>query len=119
LSLLVASATPTSTTQLPVNAGWTQYYYLNGERVAICAPFRVVLRNASGVQYLFSDHLGSTSITADSTGNPIAEQRYTAHGESRYTTGTLVTAYQYTGQRGQMKTIVTLPQAFPDRFQAS
>jgi RHS repeat-associated protein len=67
---------------------------LNGERIA--------LRNAGGVQYLFSDHLGSTSIIADSTGTLLVEQRYTAYGESRYTAGTLATGYQYTGQRSQM-----------------
>jgi RHS repeat-associated protein len=60
------------------------------------------LRNTNGVQYLFGDHLGSTSIIADSTGSLLAEQRYTAYGESRHMFGTLSTDYQYTGQRSQM-----------------
>ena len=64
----------------------------------------MALRNGNGVQYLFGDHLGSTSIVADSTGSLLAEQRYTAWGEERFTSGTLATAYQYTGQRKDSST---------------
>jgi RHS repeat-associated protein len=51
------------------------------------------------LDYLFSDHLGSTSITADSSGNLVGGMRYTAFGETRYTAGTTPTNFRYTGQR--------------------
>jgi len=39
----------------------------------------------TGLNWLLGDHLGSTSITADASGNKVAELRYKAWGESRYT----------------------------------
>jgi len=39
-----------------------KYYYANGQRVA--------MRENSTVYYLLTDHLGSTAITADSSGTP-------------------------------------------------
>jgi len=51
-----------------------------------------------GLSFLFGDHLGSTSVTANSSGTKTAEARYKAWGESRYTSGTLPTRYTYTGQ---------------------
>ena len=69
-----------------------RYYYAGGQRVAI--------RNGSStVNYLFGDHLGSTSITADSSGARAAELMYKPFGENRYTWGTTPTTYRYTGQR--------------------
>lgn len=44
------------------------------------------------------NHLGSTSITADASGNKVAELRYKTWGASRYTYGTTPTKRQYTGQ---------------------
>jgi len=65
----------------------------------------VALRSSAGVRYLIGDHLGSTSIIADAAGTKLAEMRYTAYGESRYTSGAMPTEYQYTGQRSQMDEI--------------
>ncbi|MCJ7724119.1 MAG: RHS repeat-associated core domain-containing protein, partial [Anaerolineales bacterium] len=54
----------------------------------------------TGLSWLFGDHLGSTSITADGdSGAKTAELRYKGWGEIRYTYGTTNTAYRYTGQR--------------------
>jgi hypothetical protein len=39
------------------------------------------------LQYLFGDHLGSTSLVTDSSFNSITEQRYGAWGSLRYTAG--------------------------------
>jgi len=50
------------------------------------------------VEYFLGDHLGSTSITTDSSGNKVSEMRYTAWGEVRYESGTTPTEYTYTGQ---------------------
>ena len=69
-----------------------KYYYANGQRVA--------MREGSSTRYyLLTDHLGSTAITADSSGTRVAELRYKAWGENRYTYGTTPTAYKFTGQR--------------------
>ena len=68
-----------------------QYYYAGGTRVAE--------RKGTTLYWLLSDHLGSTSITATSSGSKTAELRYKAWGETRYTYGTTQTTFRYTGQR--------------------
>jgi RHS repeat-associated protein len=68
----------------------TTYYYAGGARIA--------MRQGSSVSYLLGDHLGSTSITANSSGGLSAEQRYKPWGEQRYTNGATPTRHQYTGQ---------------------
>jgi len=57
-----------------------KYYYANGQRV--------VMRVGSTLYYLLNDHLGSTAITANSSGGKTAELRYKAYGETRYSEGT-------------------------------
>jgi len=69
-----------------------KYYYAGGQRMAM----RV---GTSTVYYLLVDHLGSTAITANSSGTRVAELRYYAYGGTRYTYGTTPTAYKFTGQR--------------------
>jgi RHS repeat-associated protein len=51
-----------------------------------------------GVYYLLSDHLGGTSITLDVEGSKVAELRYSAWGETRFTDGDTPTQRRYTGQ---------------------
>jgi RHS repeat-associated protein len=67
-----------------------KYYYANGQRIAT--------RTGSTLNYLLTDHLGSTSIATSSTGVNVGELRYKAFGEVRYSSGTTPTKYQYTGQ---------------------
>jgi len=69
----------------------TKYYFAGASRVA--------MRTGDSLSYFLGDHLGSTSITTDASGNKIAELRYKAWGEVRYTDGDTPTDYQYTGQR--------------------
>ena len=69
----------------------TSYYYAGGRRVA--------MRQGGVVYYLLGDHLGSTALTVNSSGSKVAELRYKAWGETRYTWGTTPTTYRYTGQR--------------------
>jgi len=69
----------------------TRYYYAGGRRVA--------MRQGGVVYYLLTDHLGSTALTVSSSGSKVAELRYKAWGETRYTWGTTPTTYRYTGQR--------------------
>jgi RHS repeat-associated protein len=75
-------------------------YYYDGET-------RVAMRTGSstgqttGLNWLFGDQLGSTSITADSSGNRSGELRYKGWGENRYNWGTTPTTFQFTGQRNE------------------
>ena len=70
------------------------YYYVGSQRVAVRR------RDASGdeLTYIFSDHLGSTSVTADANGTLRSRTLYYPWGEVRYQTGALPTDYTYTGQ---------------------
>ena len=51
------------------------------------------------LSFLLADHLGSTTITANSSGALAAELRYKGWGENRLTSGTTPTTYRFTGQR--------------------
>lgn len=51
------------------------------------------------VDYLHGDHLGSVSLTTDAQGVKIAETRYKAWGEVRYSWGAAPTDLGFTGQR--------------------
>jgi RHS repeat-associated protein len=57
------------------------------------------MRTGSTLYFLLTDHLGSTAITASSSGAKSAELRYKAWGETRYSYGTTPTDFRYTGQR--------------------
>ena len=70
-----------------------KYYYAGGQRVAM----RV---GSNAPSFLLGDHLGSTAITASSTGSKVAELRYHPWGGTRYTSGTTPTSYQYTLRLG-------------------
>ncbi|MGC8947612.1 MAG: RHS repeat-associated core domain-containing protein, partial [Anaerolineae bacterium] len=59
----------------------------------------MALRQGNTLYRLLPDHLGSTAITANSSGGKYGELRYKAWGETRYTWGTTPTAYKFTGQR--------------------
>ncbi len=59
------------------------YYYAGGQRVA--------MRDNSTLYFLLGDHLGSTSLTANSSGGKVAELRYHPWGGTRYTSGTTPT----------------------------
>ena len=50
------------------------------------------------MRWLATDHLGSTSVTADETGVRIAELCYKPWGESRYSFGATPTQRRFTGQ---------------------
>jgi RHS repeat-associated protein len=55
---------------------------------------------SSTLNYLLSDHLGSTAITVNSGGTAeVGELRYYAYGKTRYNSGSTPTSYRFTGQR--------------------
>jgi RHS repeat-associated protein len=73
-----------------------RYYYDGTTRIA--------MRTGSNTfNWLFGDHLGSSSRAANSDGSPLAngEQRYKPWGEKRFPTGdsAIPTTFKFTGQR--------------------
>jgi RHS repeat-associated protein len=76
----------------------TKYYYAGSQRLA--------MRTSSGLTFLFGDHastalstgLGSTSVTYRLNDGQTIWQLYRPWGEVRYSSGSLPTQYQYTGQ---------------------
>ncbi|NJN80358.1 MAG: hypothetical protein HC797_07750, partial [Anaerolineales bacterium] len=73
-----------------VNGLVTKYYYAGTQRIA--------MRKDGVLSYILGDHLGSTSIITDSSGNVISETKYKAWGETRYSSGSNPSNYTYTGQ---------------------
>jgi RHS repeat-associated protein len=69
----------------------TKYYTFGSQRVA--------MRRGNVVYYLHGDHLGSTSLTTDSTGNILSQSRYLPYGQERWTDKTSPTDFGYTSQR--------------------
>ena len=84
-----------------------KYYGVYTERERSAAGQRIAMRQDNGwARWLFTDHLGSTTLTYDPNGAKILEQRYTAWGEPRYQRGSVwQTRYHYTGQYSQMDSI--------------
>jgi hypothetical protein len=54
----------------------TKYYYAGAQRIA--------MRTNGTLSHLLGDHLGSTSLTTNASGNVISELRYKAWGEVRF-----------------------------------
>jgi RHS repeat-associated protein len=81
----------------PAGQIWRNYIYAGGQRVAM----REYSNTTSTVYYLLSDQLGSTTVVANGAGALSSKQLYKPWGEARYTSGTLPTQYQYTGQRNE------------------
>ena len=73
--------------------GVTKKYYFAGR-------VRLAERKDAVLYFPLADHLGSTAVTADGSGNWYSELRYYyPFGDARYTTGQQVTPYRFTGQR--------------------
>jgi len=72
----------------------TKHYSVGGQRIA--------LRRSGVLYYVHTDHLGSTSLVTDASGNQVAEQRYYPYGEVRWSNGELPTDRQFTGQRREI-----------------
>jgi RHS repeat-associated protein len=70
-------------------AGSTSYYAVPGARA---------VRTEAGLFYVLTDHLGSASVSLDSSGAVVAEMRYDAFGAMRWSTGSMPGDRLYTGQ---------------------
>jgi hypothetical protein len=64
----------------------TKYYYAGGQRIA--------MRTNGTLNYLLGDHLGSTSLTTNASGQVVSELGYKAWGETRYASGNTLTNTQ-------------------------
>ncbi|MBE7435982.1 MAG: hypothetical protein HS100_18845 [Anaerolineales bacterium] len=56
------------------------------------------MRQGATLYYLLSDHLGSTSIVTDASGQVVSQTNYKAWGDVRHQSGPLLTEYTFTGQ---------------------
>jgi RHS repeat-associated protein len=74
-----------------------KYYTLGGRRIAMRKVPAEPSNPPSTLYYLFSDHLGSTSVSYNTTNSQTQTIRYYPYGEAR--TGTVPTDRRFTGQR--------------------
>ena len=74
----------------------TKYYHFG---LPETGQIRVCLRDESGVYYIATDHLGTTSLVLDQNGNELAGSRHFPYGVERWISGTLPTDYRFAGQR--------------------
>ncbi len=75
-----------------------QKFYFAG---AVTIAVRTLGDGTDVLHWVLSDHLGSTSTTANADGTLHSVIQYTAFGEIRSTQGTTPTQYRYTGQLAQ------------------
>ena len=59
---------------------------------------RIAIRQGGVLYYPLADHLGSTTVTTDTAGTVVSELRYDPWGETRFSSGSTPTQYQFTGQ---------------------
>ena len=77
------------------------YYEVSGSTVSknyFIGGARVATRQAGVLYYPLTDHLGSTTVITDAAGTVVSELRYNPWGETRFSSGSTPTKYQFTGQ---------------------
>jgi RHS repeat-associated protein len=62
-------------------------------------PGGSALRIDSTLYFILKDHLGSASVVTDANGVVVGEDRFYPFGQTRFTTGTMLTDKLFTGQR--------------------
>ena len=62
---------------------------------------RTIVGEEDTLNWVLGDHLGSASVTTTDDGTWFSELRYSAFGETRYSSGVTPTDYRYTGQLQQ------------------
>jgi RHS repeat-associated protein len=68
-------------------------------KTTVYYPLAGAMRMNGTLYYMLKDHLGSASVLTDASGNVLGENRYYAFGETRLSTGTILTDKLFTGQR--------------------
>ncbi len=93
----------TGTTQVT-----TSYYAFGGAMVAMRTTATATLT------YLHGDHLGSTSLTTNASGQKVSEQRYKPYGEVRWSSGAgMPTILTFAGQRAGSYGTICMPRKLP------
>jgi RHS repeat-associated protein len=79
----------------PVNLATARVTYrFNGQQVTV--------REGVTLTFVYGDHLGSASVTANISGTKISEMRYYPYGEVRYSSGNTATPKRFTSQEEQV-----------------
>ncbi len=73
----------------------TKYYFANGQRIAQSVKKQ---NEDAKILYYHSDHLGSSVMMTDESGNRVMSSLYSPYGELLYSSGDESTKYQFTGQ---------------------
>ncbi|MGI6259780.1 MAG: RHS repeat-associated core domain-containing protein, partial [Anaerolineaceae bacterium] len=88
-------------TYLPVihNGEGADFETISGQSYYYAGSSRIATKTERGDYiWIYGDHLGSTSVTADKNGNELSRSSYYAWGTTRSSTGNQETDYGYTGQ---------------------
>ena len=88
----------------PTGEKWSSYYYAGGQRIAMRIQDPASPTDTNAVYYPLTDHLGSTSVTANENGAYHSELRYKPWGAIRwdsanYSGNATPTDFGFTGQR--------------------
>ena len=59
------------------------------------------MREGVTLTFVYGDHLGSASVTANISGTKFSRVRYYPFGETRYSSGTTPTSKRFTSQEEQ------------------
>ena len=81
---------------------WFPFYEQEGGTVVKHYSFagqRVAVKRGGTLSYIHGDHLGSSSIETDGSGNQTASRSYYAYGSTRSSSGSLQTDRTFTGQK--------------------
>jgi RHS repeat-associated protein len=75
-----------------------KYYGVYPERQRRAGTTRIAMRENSTLIFLSGDHLGSTSLVYKTDTGLVIKKLYKPWGETRYTSTTMPTRFQFTGQ---------------------
>jgi RHS repeat-associated protein len=59
---------------------------------------RIAMKTGSTINYYHTDHLGSSSVITDASGNKAEELYYYPYGKTRYNSGSVNLKHKFTGQ---------------------
>jgi RHS repeat-associated protein len=85
---------------IPDGQTWRFYYFDGARRIAMRVSGDA-LPERNGLFFLLTDHLGSVTGVVDSSGQVISEVLYRPWGGSRWSGGTVTSAFGYTNQRAE------------------
>lgn len=75
-----------------------KYIVLVALFIYFCFPRLLPVQASESLYFLHTDHLGSTAIISDQTGQIVSQQNYYPYGTARTVQGSQITERRYTGQ---------------------